>query len=340
MDELTGTDRPLVVYCYRQLSDSAVFCDMLKTRFRDTGHTRKIEFRFWDCYKTAPGTDGDLYVYDGMALSALAENGFIRRLPDIIDTSGVFEWVLNGSKVKRQIFGIPFMLCANVLICKNKDRAEMSELAPGDIAAPMRSMIGEYYLFSYFNSPRGKEGSLDTLMRLRGLIGGIEAYDRSRIREYDGIARFKRGECRYLLGFSEDLRFLPPDEYIVRPVNISDGPGIELPFNYVNYISVGARTDGERLLDCLDIMEIITDKGFFFDYCTADGQLRYFLPANERLYASLTEKDGIYEQLYSIAANEYNLVLRYGKNFYEEFPRKTAELHALLGGRNDGSVQT
>ena len=69
----TGTIDPLIVYCYRQISDAPVFSNMVSDRFRRTGHERTIEFRFWDCYKQLPGRDGDLYIYDGMVLSALAD---------------------------------------------------------------------------------------------------------------------------------------------------------------------------------------------------------------------------------------------------------------------------
>ena len=328
-------DSPLTVYCYRQISDAEVFCELLKTRFRNSGHTRGIEFRFWDCYKEPPGRDGDIYIYDGMALSWLAANGYIRRLPDIIDTSGVFEWVLNGSKVKKQIYGIPFTLCANVLISRKNEAAPLNGIPEGRIAAPMRSMLGEYYVFAYFNSPERGTGGLAYLKRLKALIGGNDAFQRSRFAEYDGIERFISGECRYLLGFSEDLRFLPPDEYAVTAANLSDGANIELPLYFVNYISVGARPSGERLLDCLDLAEIVSDGAFFTDYCTAGGQLRYLLPANKTLYAGLCARDEVYRQLLGIVSDENNCVLRYGKSFYEEFPKRSAELLAALSDSED-----
>ena len=320
--ESNDTNDHLIVYCYRQISDPPVFCDLLAARFRQTGHERKIEFRFWDCYKQLPGRDGDLYIYDSMVLSALADKGYIRRLPDIIDTSGVFEWILNGSKFQKQIFGIPFMACSNVLMCRKGESVPLDSLCKGQIAAPMKSMIGEYYVFSYFNSSRSDREKLGSLKRLLELIGGSEAYERSRFSEYDGIERFIRGDCKYLLGFSEELRYLPPDEYMVRSANFSDSDRIELPFQYVNYISVGSRTDVERLLDCLDLIEIITERSFFIDYCTSKGQIRYLLSANKDLYAELIERDSLYAQLYDIISSENNCVLRYGKHFMRSSQRK------------------
>ena len=339
MQKQSNTDSPLIVYCYRQLSDIPVFRDLLETRFRETGHTRKIEFRLWDCYKQSPGDDGDIYIYDGMVLSALAEMGYIQQLHNNIDTSGVFEWILDGSRVKKQIFGIPFMACVNVLIFRKGEEIPFEHLAPGQIAAPMKSMIGEYYLFSYFNSPHKEEGSLETLKRLRNLIGGGDAYDYSRFSEYDGIDRFMRGDCKCLLGFTEDLRALSPGDYTVIRANISDSIFTELPFNFVNYISVGSCVTEERLQDCLDLIEIVSDRQFFMEYCTKDGELRYYLPADETLYAGLISLDEVYVQLYEIMRDENNCILRYGKNFYEEFPKKSEELHNLLGSHSKEESQ-
>ncbi|MCR5161037.1 MAG: hypothetical protein K6C06_04635 [Lachnospiraceae bacterium] len=331
-NERINTGDPLIVYCYRQISDPMVFSDLLRKRFRQTGHAREIEFRFWDCYKQLPGQDGDLYIFDGMVLSALADKGYIRRLPDIIDTSSVFEWVLNGSKFNQQIFGLPFMLCTDVLISKKGTQTPLWSLSEGEIAAPMKSMIGEYYIFAYFNSSGREEKSLEILKRLAKLIGGSSEYERSRFSEYDGIRRFIRGDCKYLLGFTEDLRYLPRDEYVVRFANISDSASVELPFYYVNYISVGTRPEKERLLDCLDLIEIITERSFFMDYCTGDGLIRYLLSADRKPYEELCSISDLYGQLYAMVSDENNCVLRYGKQFYETFPRKSAELHAMLSG--------
>ena len=196
----------LVIYCYKQISDRTEFSDLLKKKFRQSGHERELEFRFWDCYKELPGQDGDIYIYDGMVLSALADQGYIRRLPDIIDTASIFEWVRSGSMVNKQIFGFPFLLCTDVLISRKSESLPFCQLTKGQLSAPMKSMLVEYYIFSYFNSPDKEEGSLSALQRLMELIGGREAYERSRFDQYDGVERFIRGESKYLLGFTRTGR--------------------------------------------------------------------------------------------------------------------------------------
>ena len=71
-------DSPIIFYTFEYLSDSARFHTLLEERFRNTGHTRRIEFRPWDCYHEIPDTDGDIYVYDACTMSALVDKGIIR----------------------------------------------------------------------------------------------------------------------------------------------------------------------------------------------------------------------------------------------------------------------
>ena len=111
-------DSPIVFYTFEYLSDSARFHTLLEERLRNTGHTRSIEFRHWDCYHDIPDKDGDIYVYDACTMSALVDKGIIRVLPEIIDTDKVFDWILDRSKIMGKTFGFPFMTCANVLICR------------------------------------------------------------------------------------------------------------------------------------------------------------------------------------------------------------------------------
>ncbi|MBR2760526.1 MAG: hypothetical protein IKD66_05070, partial [Solobacterium sp.] len=44
----------------------------------------------------------------------------------------------------------------------------------------------------------------------------------------------------------------------------------------------------------------------------------------------LMKKDDLYRQLYKITADQNNCVLRCGKNFYEEYPKKAEELLKFL----------
>ena len=330
---MNATDSsPIIFYYYKNLSDPAFFWRLLEKRFRESGHDRPIEFRCWDCYHELPGKDGDIYCYDGMVMSALAYNGYIRRLPAIIDVSGVFQWILDGSMYRRTICGIPFLICGNVLISRKGDGGPVRSVydIKGGLAAPMKSMVFEYFLFAYFNMQSGSEEAVDAMKALGTILGGREKYDNTEFAVYDGIDRFLRGECRYILGFTEDLRRLPAGDYLVQYANFSHGPHCEIPFFYTDYISIGRSPSGEKLLDCLDIAEIVSDSRFAYELCTGGGKLQYMLPADRTLYPLLSAADPVYDQLFALARSENNCVLRYGRDFYTEFQRKADELLAAL----------
>ena len=315
-------ESPIIFYHYFDLTDTDQFCDTLIRRFRETGHTRKIEFREWNCYEREPGRDGDLFSYDCLVMSALAEKGYIRQLPDIIDTSGVFDWVMDTTLVKKKRYAIPLMACCNVLICRREDAVSAANIyeLEGKAAVPFKSMIFNYYLEALCTTqdPEGKTGK--AMERLWQLMGGDGGYDGSQLINFDGASRFLSGECRYLIGFTEHLRLLPRGDYVVRSLNLSEGRENELPLLMVDAVSMGAHVKEEKMLDCLDLMEIIVSEDFQYQLNVIGGKPQYMMPADRRLYPKLMELDPIYQQIYDLAAREVNCATRYGPSFYEKQP--------------------
>ena len=314
-------DSPIVFYTFEYLSNSARFRTLLEDRFRNTGHTRRIEFRYWDCYHEIPDTDGDLYAYDACAMSALVDKGIIRVLPEIIDTGKVFDWILDRSRIRGKTYGFPFMTCANVLICRKKDYTPINNIfeIEGGLSAPLKSMLGYYNLLAFCNYQDSGKESINAIKWIFNAIGGHEAFEESELDAEKVIDKFRSGKCRYLLGFTESLRFLDRDEYVVQLANLSENAVNEMPLFMTDFISMGCSTSGEKLLDCLDIMEIVTDSSFVRDLCTGENGPEYMLPSDKTLYPVFAELDPVYEQLYDMVSDENNGIFRYGSNFYEEF---------------------
>lgn len=323
-----GTDAsPVVIYYYFDLADTDHFCRKLEQRFRASGHTRRIEFKNWNCYKTQPGRDGDIFIYDAIALSALVEKGYLHRLPEIIDTEDMFGWTIDKSKVRKKTYGIPLMICSNALICRREDDRGISNITElhENVAIPMRTMLMYYYLQAFCNC-QDRSGGYKMLEHLTDLMGGREFLEKSSLGDYDGVERFKRGECRYFLGFTESLRFFDPGDYVVRFANFSDNEEDQMPLFMVDYASLGNQVREEKLLDCLDLLEIMAEGQFIYDLCAPEGKLQYMLPACKSVYRRLARLDPLYDQLYEMLLPEENGVFRYGARFYEDFYRKSDDL--------------
>lgn len=309
-----------IVFYYFNLTGTESFCALLEERFRESGHHRPIDFREWNCYKELPGEDGDLFAYDGVVLTALASKGIIAPLPKGASAGDVFPWVTENSKVVLKAYGLPFMMCSNALICRKKDDLHVRNIMElsENVAIPMRSMLMFYFIQTACSNLDPRKG-LRVLEHLVDLIGGRDFLAESRLADYDGINRFNRGECRYLLSFTESLHHLAKDDYAVSFANFSEDATDRKPLFMVDYVSLGTHLQGDKLRDCLDLAEIMVDEQFIYDVCTLDGQLQYFIPANRKVYGRLAELDPIYGHLHQLLESEKNGVLGYGGLFYEVF---------------------
>ena len=316
-------DGAIKIYYYYDLTDTSYFCSKLEQRFRETGHNRPLEFINWNCYKQEPGRDGDIYIYDAIVMTALVNKGYLHELPDIIDISDMFGWTIEKSKVKKKTYGVPLMVCANALITRRKDDHNIRNIFDlhERTAIPLKSMMMYYYLQAFCNYQNDSVN--EVFEHLLELMGRKEALDGSSLDEYDGIRRFNAGECNYFLGFTESLRLLEPGDYVVKFANFSDYSEDQMPLFQVDYASLSHHVKEEKMLDCLDLLEIMTDKEFIYGLCMQEGRLTYMLPPSMSVYGRLAEADPIYKQLYEMLLSEENGVFRYGETFYEEFYNKS-----------------
>ena len=317
---------PVRIYYYYDFTDTVHFCRRLEQRFRETGHERPLEFINWNCYKEPPGRDGDIFIYDAIALTALVDKGYLHQLPEIIDISDMFTWTIDKSKVRQKTYGVPLMICANTLICRKKDDHHIRNIFDlhERTAIPLKTMLMYYYIQAFCNYQN--DSAYRVFEHLAELMGGRENLLGSTLDEYDGVRLFRSGECRYFLGFTESLRLFEPDDYVVRFANFSEHAEDQMPLFMVDYASLGNHVREDKLLDCLDLLEIMTDQEFIFNLCLQEGRLQYMLPPCRSVYPRLAEIDPLYDRLYRQLLPEENGVLRYGKSFYEDFYQKSDKL--------------
>ena len=242
-----------IIFYYDELDGLEYLWPRLEERFHQTGHKRRLLFREYDSYKELPGTDDDLYTYDAIVLSALVDKGFFRSLPKTVTCRSVFPWIMEKSKIRRRSYGVLFMLCANVLICRQKDDLHIHNIMElhENAAIPLRSMLMFYFTQAVCENLSLKK-SVHVMEHLLDLIGGRDFLEKSGMTDYDGVNRFNRGECRYLLSFTEYLYDLKKDDYAVSFINFSDKDESSRPRFMADFISIGKNTQKEKLQDCLD----------------------------------------------------------------------------------------
>ena len=309
-----------IIFYYFNMTGTESFKNLLEERFRRSGHARSVVFKEWNCCKELPGTDGDLFAYDCVIMSALADKKYIRPVPDDISAGDVFPWLIDKSKFRKKSYGLPVMMCSNALICRKKDDQHIQNIMDLNerTAIPLRSML-MYYFVQAVCSGRSMRKSLKYMEHLLDLIGGRDFLKDSRASDYDGISRFNNEECRYFLGFTESMKFFKTDDYVVSFPQFTDKSTNKKSLYMADFVSLGRNTPDEKLQDCLDLMRIMVDEQFIYDVCTLDGQLQYLLPANRSVFPRLAEIDPIYQHFYNLIASGENGILRYGKYFYETF---------------------
>lgn len=319
---------PIIFYQYFATTDLEYFKERLVKRFRETGHDREIEFRVWVCDDDVPEKDGDIYCYDAFVLRFLAENGYIQQLPDIIDTSDVFPWVIETSKVNNKTFGFPWMLCFDSLICRKKDYKE--NYSDEDLQDKIVIPLGTYYTL-YFYMVSGllmealpfadgeditKRKAFAVVKHLAELTGDAKKTMERHYKDEETLDLFKSGEKKYITHFPEIVSSFPEDEYAISHLRFTDDPE-EIPLYYVDFVSIGKNVREEKLLDCLDLIEIICSEEFIFDLCAPGGKPSYMCPPLKALYPKLAKLGSFYNDIYDVVKNPNNCTLRYKAVYYD-----------------------
>ncbi|MBR3539550.1 MAG: hypothetical protein IKN79_10835 [Eubacterium sp.] len=186
-------------------------------------------------------------------MSTLVDEGYLHVLPDIIDTGKVFPWILDRSRINHKIYGIPLMACSNVLICREEDFFPMDNIfdIPQGLAAPLKSMAYFYYLYA-FCTIQGSEDTFNRTIKQLKLLMNNDSFENSRFGNYDVLTRFMSGDCKYIIGFTEDIRHFDTGKYKVQTLNMSDNPVNEMPLYPVDLASLGRNVSGNKLLEILN----------------------------------------------------------------------------------------
>jgi len=325
-----STDKsPIIFYQYFATTDLEYFKERLVKKFRETGHDRDIEFKVWVCDDDVPETDGDIYCYDAFAIRYLVDHGYIQQLPEIIDTSDVFQWVLDTTKVNNKTYGFPWLVCCDSIICRKKDYKE--HLTDADLQGNLASAMGTFQTLYFYNisclygeslpvppeEDVTKRKAFQTLVKYANLTGNPKQAVAHHYKDQAFLDEFISGKKKYIAQFPEIVSSFPEDEYRISHLAFTDDAENEPPLYYVDFVSIGKNVKEEKLLDCLDLLEIICSEEFIYDLCAPNGKPSYMCPAHKSLYPRLAKLGKFYDELYKLVSKPENCALRYGGEYYD-----------------------
>lgn len=85
----------------------------------------EVELRFaeWDCYKSDPGNELDVFVFDSVFFSSFVEEGLLFPIPqDIIENrEDIFPFALKGCEIEGTYYALPQLLCSDFLYTRKAD---------------------------------------------------------------------------------------------------------------------------------------------------------------------------------------------------------------------------
>lgn len=87
-----------------------------------------------------------MYSYDAVTLGSLVDKRYLSVLPDVINTDNTFDWIMDRILVRKKSYGIPIMLCSNVLICRKKDNKRIDNIMDlkNNVAIPVKPLFMNY----------------------------------------------------------------------------------------------------------------------------------------------------------------------------------------------------
>ncbi len=335
------TDKePIIFYQYFATTDLEDFKKKILKKFKETGHDRDIEFRVWVCDDDIPYRDGDIYTYDAFAIKFLVDNDYIRELPEIIDTSDVFPWVLDTTKVNGKTYGFPWMLCFDAVISRKKDYKPV--YTDADLQDNIVIPVGTYAPIYFYTTsalslepmPTPKDVDVyDTkafqyLKKIAKITGNVEKAVSMHYKDPETLEEFTSGRKKYIAQFPEIINVFPKDDYAVNHMGFINTEGDDTNLYYVDFISIGKNVKEEKLLDCLDLAEILCSEEFIYDLCAPEGKPNYMCPSHKALYPRLAKLDEIYNNFLDIVSDPNNSAIRFKTNFYEFQPDITERVFA------------
>ncbi|BFH11295.1 thiamine pyridinylase [Paenibacillus melissococcoides] len=346
-----SSDITLKVAVYPYVPDPARFQAAVLNQWQRQEPGVKLEFTDWDSYSSDPPEDLDVFVLDSIFLSDFVDAGYL--LPfgsqDIDQAGDVIPFALQGAKRNGKVYGLPQILCTNLLFYRNGDlklgqvdniyelykkiganpteqipppkhKGLLINMAGGTTKASMYlealiDVTGQYTEYDIL--PR-LDPLNDKVIRGLRLLIDMAGEKPSQYVPEDGDAYvraswFEQGSGRAFVGYSESMMRMGDYTEQVRFKPISSSAGQDIPLFYSDVVSVNSRTAHPELAQKLANVMASADTVEQALRPQADGQYpQYLLPARHQVYKALMQDYPIYSELARIVNNPSNRVFRLG----------------------------
>lgn len=287
-----------------------------------------LHFVDWDCYASDPEESLDVFVFDGIYLSSLAEKGQLLPIPEdkVHGTDDIIPFALEGCRVGGKLYALPQLLCADFLYTRSDDPvlSSVSDIAslyevlgdrktqtviPGEhegllinlsdtlltkTVMYLNALADERQSYSgYDELPDPAQLSQKSVGRLSALwrMGGGEqvAYWPENGDAYVRARWFAEGKGRAYIGYPEALAAMGDYANDVTMRLFSYGAEKNIPLFYTDMVGVNSHISESKKELAFDLVNVLTSAGVLAQVSRgADGGSPQYL---------LTPRISVYDEL-------------------------------------------
>jgi thiamine pyridinylase len=311
-----------------------------------------LNFVDYDCYQRDPGPTVDVFGFDCIYLSELAQSGFLTRFSaDQIDDAGdFFPWALAACRNDGDFFAIPYLGCAYSLVYRDGDNAldqafsledmydvvgdapEQSNPTPLPGKGLVLDLTGGttdacFYLSAYEeitdnyppDPPLPDADDLDPrvladLKRLRDMAGFAQASHEDPADEQ--VTWFVEGLGEALVAPTEIMSYFPP-------ATVADAKLRVLPFDeqrstqpfYVDAIGINRRIDSAKLDLALELANLVASAASMAASLVPTGTSpnpQYLISVRPSVLRRLAETWPVYQMIEALVTSYTGSPLRIG----------------------------
>lgn len=113
----------LNVALYPYVPNPDQFKDVVSRKWKSVEPDVSLHFVDWDCYSDDPDSTTDVFVFDTIYLTHFAQKGYLMpfTINEIENHSDIWSFALDGCMNNGVIYGIPQLLCTNLLFYRKGD---------------------------------------------------------------------------------------------------------------------------------------------------------------------------------------------------------------------------